>query len=266
MTNTDTSKRVSDEMDARKLHGPYKTDPFGNKIYGTDDRGGGSNTVLDVRGWGYLTGRGHGGLGMDDNPALKEQQRFAAFVVDALNAAESTRSTPGTGSVEEDDADLASDEKWNAGVNYAIERLCQIFDVDPKSISWDAATETLDGDVMSVLCNVLVAAYGEEWSSQPRDTVIVRAALLSASKEPEGWRDIASAPKDETEILGWTPQGCSIVYWVEASPIYPDDPGMDAGWLARDGTTCPGCPGYSTEAQNVPTHWRPLPTAPEQEG
>jgi hypothetical protein len=71
----------------RKLHGPYKTDAFGNKIYGTSDKGG-DCTVLDIRGWGYLTGRGHGALGMDDRPALTEQQKFAEFVVNALNAAE----------------------------------------------------------------------------------------------------------------------------------------------------------------------------------
>ena len=60
----------------RKMHGPYKTDPFGAKIYGTSDKGG-DCTVLDIRGWGYLTGRGQGALGMDDHPAMIEQQRFA---------------------------------------------------------------------------------------------------------------------------------------------------------------------------------------------
>ena len=84
-------------------------------------------------------------------------------------------SVPPQGETSEED--LASDDRWNAGVNYAIERLCEIFGIDPKSINWDAATETLDGDVMSVICNVLVAAYGEEWSSSERDTEIIRAAL-----------------------------------------------------------------------------------------
>lgn len=81
--------------------------------------------------------------------------------------------------------DLASDDRWNAGVNYAIERLCEVLSVDPKSISWDAATETVDGDVMSVICNVMVAAYGDEWSGQERDTAAIRAALTHlAPTEP----------------------------------------------------------------------------------
>lgn len=71
-----------------KLHGPYSTDVLGSKIYGKSDMDGGVNIVLDVRGWGYLTGHGHGALGMDDHPAMEEQQEFAARVVAALNAAE----------------------------------------------------------------------------------------------------------------------------------------------------------------------------------
>ena len=32
-------------------------------------------------------------------------------------------------------------DQW--GINYAIRQLCEILDVDPHSISWDAATETM---------------------------------------------------------------------------------------------------------------------------
>jgi hypothetical protein len=99
-------------------------------------------------------------------------------VLAALRAAAKVRAnSEGDGEVEEED--LASDDRWNAGVNYAIERLCEILGVDPKAVNWDAATETLDGDVMSVICNVLVAAYGEEWSSSERDTAVIRLALAS---------------------------------------------------------------------------------------
>lgn len=41
------------------------------------------------------------------------------------------------GDVREEDGGL------DAGINYAIRQLCEILDVDPHSISWDAATETM---------------------------------------------------------------------------------------------------------------------------
>lgn len=84
---------------AGKLHGPYRTDAFACKIYGTSDKDGGDTTVLDIRGWGYLTGQGHGALGMDHGPAFDEQKEFAQRVVDALNAAEGYSPTPHEGQV-----------------------------------------------------------------------------------------------------------------------------------------------------------------------
>jgi hypothetical protein len=77
------------------LHGPYTTDQFGAYIYGVNDKIGGLNTVLDIRGWGYLTGNGHGALGLEVSAGMAEQKRFAQFVVDALNAAESRTSPVG---------------------------------------------------------------------------------------------------------------------------------------------------------------------------
>lgn len=79
--------------------------------------------------------------------------------------------------MEEDDGEL------DAGINYAIRRFCEILEVDPRSISWDAATETMDGDVMSVICNVLRAAYGEEWSAKADDTALIHAALTRTAPE-----------------------------------------------------------------------------------
>lgn len=91
-----------------------------------------------------------------------------------------------------DTRDDPDNELWTAGVNFAITQLCSIFDVDPKAISWDAATETAEGDVSSVLCNVLVAAYGEEWSSKPSDTARIRSTL-STPQAKTGAGDVAEA-------------------------------------------------------------------------
>lgn len=59
--------------------------------------------------------------------------------------------------------DPSADERWNAGCDFAMTHLCKALGVDPKSVSWDAATETLDGDVQAVIGNILRAKFGEDW-------------------------------------------------------------------------------------------------------
>jgi hypothetical protein len=44
----------------------------------------GDTPVLDIRGWGYLTGRG-GGLALSEDEAVKIQDQFEKWVVAALN-------------------------------------------------------------------------------------------------------------------------------------------------------------------------------------
>ncbi len=54
----------------------------------------GDTTVLDIRGWGYLTGKG--ALGMDNDEADKVMDQFEDWVIHALNrAAENCDSTTG---------------------------------------------------------------------------------------------------------------------------------------------------------------------------
>lgn len=50
---------------------------------------GGHAKLFDVRGWGYLTGNGHGGLGMNPDHAFEVQKanaRLAAAAPELLNA------------------------------------------------------------------------------------------------------------------------------------------------------------------------------------
>jgi hypothetical protein len=78
----------------------------------------------------------------------------------------------------------SADERWNAGLEYGMTQLCAVLGVDPKTINWDAATETLDGDVGAVLGNILCARFGEDWP-----------ALLTA-------REPGAEPKREYRLLG----------------------------------------------------------------
>ena len=41
--------------------------------------------VADMRGWGHLTGKGDGALGLSDNEAFEIQEANAAFIVTACN-------------------------------------------------------------------------------------------------------------------------------------------------------------------------------------
>lgn len=60
--------------------------------------------------------------------------------------------------------DPTADERWNAGCDFAMTRLCAYLNVDPASVSWDAATETVEGDVSAVIGNILTVKFGEDWS------------------------------------------------------------------------------------------------------
>ena len=78
--------------------------------------------------------------------------------------------------------DPSSDERWLDGCNFAMEQLCEFLGVNPRDVRWDAATETLDGDVQAVIGNILRAKYGEDWG--PSDGAIY-AAISKSSTPPE---------------------------------------------------------------------------------
>ncbi len=74
-------------------------------------------------------------------------------------------------------------------------------------------------------------------------------AMLAASPQPpvvEGWRDIASAPRDGTQVLLWQP------HWeAMQTAVWFNDGHNRPGWLTMDG-------GEVIK----PSHYRPLPAPP----
>lgn len=64
------------------FRGPFKYHPSAGCIFD-----GNGTHVLDVRGWGYLTGRGEGGLRILEGPAAIIQDQFGDWVAAALTAA-----------------------------------------------------------------------------------------------------------------------------------------------------------------------------------
>lgn len=63
--------------------GPFFLMEGSGWICGTDAFGGLCH-VADIRGWGYLTGRGQA-LALHPDDAIEAQQRAAKFIVDAMN-------------------------------------------------------------------------------------------------------------------------------------------------------------------------------------
>ena len=72
--------------------GPFHACPRSMKIFGVDEFGG-PCMVADVRGWGYLTGRGQA-LALSSAEAIEAQRRTAEFIAAAMNAAMAARESP----------------------------------------------------------------------------------------------------------------------------------------------------------------------------
>lgn len=70
--------------------------------------------------------------------------------------------SPGNGADDWRD-DPSADERWNAGLDFGMKQFCAALDVDPEKVTWDAATETLDGDVNAAICNILRVKFGDDF-------------------------------------------------------------------------------------------------------
>jgi hypothetical protein len=84
--------------------------------------------------------------------------------------------------------DPSADERWNAGVDCAMKLFCDYLGVDPNAVTWDAATETVDGDISAVIGNILRTKYGEDWSpasppEQPAADTVTQARVEGRSMD-----------------------------------------------------------------------------------
>lgn len=68
-----------------------------------------------------------------------------------------------TAALRREAASQPTDQAEDECIDFALLQLCGFLGVDPQSVSWDAATETRDGDVRAVIGNILRAKFGEEW-------------------------------------------------------------------------------------------------------
>lgn len=94
MTNAPTTRETADHAELARLAEAasahlaspnLNADGFGLQIWG-DSLKGDDTHVLDVRGWGYLTGGGSGALGLSEGDGIAAQRAIQAYVVAAWNA------------------------------------------------------------------------------------------------------------------------------------------------------------------------------------
>ena len=69
---------------ANHLLTPWHVDPLSATVYASDVPKGPAR-VADMRGWGYLTGKGQGALALSQDEAIDIQRANAAFIVKAVN-------------------------------------------------------------------------------------------------------------------------------------------------------------------------------------
>lgn len=60
--------------------GPWSVGYLGSSIVCVNAKIGGEAKLFDIRGWGYLTGKGHGALGLPDEDAVSIQAANANLV------------------------------------------------------------------------------------------------------------------------------------------------------------------------------------------
>lgn len=65
----------------------------------------------------------------------------------------------------------------------------------------------------------------------------------------DGWQDIASAPKDGTDVLGYGPHD-EKGHYIEVVHYWTEQKHWPIKWM---------------HGHHAPTHWRPLPAPPDGE-
>jgi len=83
-------------------------------------------------------------------------------------------------------------QTFDEGIDFALDRLCGFLGVDPAAVTWDAATETIEGDVSSVIGNILRAKFGEDWGPS--------AALASSTSAESAGGGVQFPPRPSGHV------------------------------------------------------------------
>ena len=94
-------------------------------------------------------------------------------------------------------------------------------------------------------------------SPESIDAFLEANPLPPESPVSDGWRDIASAPKDGTEIIAWS------YYFSSAAPYRWDGKTWTASHEMTDVIEYQSDFGTTYKSDTTLTHWQPLPAAPK---
>jgi len=83
--------------------------------------------------------------------------------------------------------------------------------------------------------------------------------------EAKGWQDIATAPRDGEPVLLYKPDERMVGPYMLAG-YWGEWPGQVDTWIACNGTPMGYWSSVTESGQGYPTHWMPLPAAPEAVG
>jgi hypothetical protein len=87
----------------------------------------------------------------------------------------------------------------------------------------------------------------------------VEQSDIPVTPEGEGWRDIASAPRDGTTIEAWFPLRGLSAHWSRQVRVWWRDDSYHTGWIWEGRAVR----GFSDEYQ--PSHWRPVESTTEED-
>lgn len=116
---------------------------------------------------------------------------------------------------------------------------------------------TIDEKLIEVAEVELARALNNFDYCMPADGMsrVLEAYESAKQKEAEGWRDIASAPKDGSSFLAVVWGRVRAIKWCPAWEVWFDD-GKDADTIDYENDEVFGI------GSALPTHWRPLPEPP----
>lgn len=77
--------------------------------------------------------------------------------------------------------DPTDDSRWNDGCDFALTQLCAFLGIDEKSVRWDTATETVEGDVTAVISSIFEAKFGDGFDPKAAK---VSVAVPQAASQP----------------------------------------------------------------------------------